>query len=267
MQELHNKIKSMLDSNSVALFIAYQKSGDGKITPTFITKPEQIKKAYYGDDCRQNLAVYVHKHEVKHFGKVGILANIYTLKALLQIFAENQFKDDYLKIVTVNPKGAVVEFANFQEVENYISENKPAPNPEDVTRVEKLSNLNREERWTYWLNELSTCIKCYACRAACPMCYCTKCTVESNQPQWISAPSHSLGNVEWHVMRAMHLAGRCIECNECARVCPMDIPLNLLTVKINEAIDAEFGQEAGTKGKLDFALSTFKVDDKENFIR
>ncbi|NLO18262.1 MAG: hypothetical protein GX121_00030 [Ignavibacteria bacterium] len=267
MQELHNKIKSILENGSASLFIAYQKSREGKITPTFITKPEQSQKAYFGDDCKQNLAVYIHKQEVKNFGKVGIFANIYTLKSLLQIYAENQIRDDYLKVVTINPNGAIVEFANFMEIENYVNENKPAPNPEDMERVEKLSNLSREERWDYWLNELSTCIKCYACRAACPMCYCTKCTVDCNQPQWISTPSHSLGNIEWHIMRAMHLAGRCVECNECARVCPMDIPLNLLTVKLNDTANIEFGQQAGLKGELDYALSTFKVDDKENFIR
>ena len=34
--------------------------------------------------------------------------------------------------------------------------------------------------------------------------------------------------MEWHLVRAMHLAGRCINCGYCAEACPVGIPLNRL---------------------------------------
>jgi len=35
--------------------------------------------------------------------------------------------------------------------------------------------------------------------------------------KWIPVASHELGNLDYHLMRAMHLAGRCVNCGECAR--------------------------------------------------
>ena len=43
----------------------------------------------------------------------------------------------------------------------------------------------------------------------------------------------------------MHLAGRCVECNECERVCPMDIPLSLLNRKLVKEVSELFGHRGG----------------------
>ena len=68
-------------------------------------------------------------------------------------------------------------------------------------------------------------------------------------------------------MRAMHLAGRCINCGECSRICPVGIPVHLLTVKMNQELFKEFGTKSGFTLKGDYALNSFKSDDKEGFIK
>jgi heterodisulfide reductase subunit C len=98
------------------------------------------------------------------------------------------------------------------------------------------------------------------------MCYCPKCTVEQNQPQWIPVASHQLGNLERHFMRAMHMAGRCVDCGACAQACPVAIPLNLLTRKMMQDLIAQFG-EYRISIKKGNTLSTFKPEDSETFIR
>jgi ferredoxin len=99
------------------------------------------------------------------------------------------------------------------------------------------------------------------------MCYCEHCTMDCNRPQWVPVPSHALGNLEYHMVRAMHLAGRCVECGDCGRACPVGIPIHLLTFNAEESVHAQFGQRAGASAKLDYAMSTFRPDDKETFIR
>ena len=49
----------------------------------------------------------------------------------------------------------------------------------------------------------------------------------------------------FHTFRAMHLAGRCVECNACEEACPMDIPLSLLNRKLTKEVEELFGHRGG----------------------
>lgn len=49
----------------------------------------------------------------------------------------------------------------------------------------------------------------------------------------------------FHLGRAYHLAGRCVGCNECERVCPMDIPISLLNRKLVKDVEEAYGFQAG----------------------
>lgn len=266
MSELINKISQLFTSQIIDLLIGYKKGSFGEGKPAFFTKPEQLNELVFDDKCIVNLAVYLRKPELKKYNKIAILANFGTLRAIIQLAAENQIVDGQFLIFTV-VDGKVLEFTNLKAIEEFVSKNLPKPNPERVALLKEIESKPREERWEWWTRELSNCIRCYACRAACPLCYCEQCLVECNQPQWVGVPPTGLGNLEWHIVRAMHLAGRCIGCGECEAACPMEIPIGFLTQKLNMTIISNFGQIPGTKLEPNYALSTFKVDDKENFIR
>ena len=40
----------------------------------------------------------------------------------------------------------------------------------------------------------------------------------------------------FHLVRAVHMAGRCIDCGLCEDACPVDIPLRLLYRKVNQVV-------------------------------
>ena len=65
----------------------------------------------------------------------------------------------------------------------------------------------------------------------------------------------------------MHLAGRCIDCGSCAAACPEGIRIDLLNHVLAQAAMDEFAAEAGYSTRKEYALSSFKPDDKEDFIR
>jgi heterodisulfide reductase subunit C len=160
----------------------------------------------------------------------------------------------------------MVEFGNLAEVEKFVHQYQIDIDARYKEKLEKLDKMTPVQKWQFWIDEFTPCFKCYACRAACPMCYCGRCTVDFNQPQWIPVPSHKLGNLEWHIMRAVHLTGRCIDCDACFNACPLGIPLNLLTKKMIEDVKENFGgYQPVLKGE--HIMSTYKPDDKENFIR
>ena len=123
-----------------------------------------------------------------------------------------------------------------------------------AAEIARLEALTPAERWAYWKEQFAKCIKCYACRQVCPFCFCEQCLCDRNKPQMVDTTPRPAGNIAWHIVRAMHLAGRCAGCAECERVCPMDIPLNLLNRKmakeLKELYDHEAGFEVQEKGPL-----------------
>jgi Na+-translocating ferredoxin:NAD+ oxidoreductase RnfC subunit len=89
---------------------------------------------------------------------------------------------------------------------------------------------------------------------------------DKTQPQWIESSPHPRGNLAWHVARALHQAGRCVDCGECERACPADIPLGLLNRKMARVVEQRFGYRAGDDPAAPAPIGVFKLDDAQEFI-
>ncbi|HOQ48444.1 MAG TPA: hypothetical protein PLV01_01295, partial [Candidatus Kapabacteria bacterium] len=137
MSELINKVSQFFSSGIIDLFIGYKKGRLGEGKPAFFTKPEQLNELIFDENCIVNLAVYLRKPELKKYSKIGVLANFGTLRALLQLAAENQIADGQYLILTV-ADGKVLEFANLKAIEEYVANNLPKPNPERIAFLKEI---------------------------------------------------------------------------------------------------------------------------------
>jgi ferredoxin len=266
MNNLSNRAKELLEAKTVNVVIGYESGSAGQVRPSFITSPEKTGKLIYDERCIQNLAVYLTKQEVKQLGKIGIVAALPVMRSIMMLVSEHQVSPENIVVLGVSKEGELLDFPDLQVMQGYIEKCDLGNPDKDQILLAELNKMTLAERFKFWENELSRCIKCYACRQACPLCYCTRCTVEVNQPQWIPVKSDTHGNMDWHIMRAMHLAGRCISCGECGRACPLGIPVHLLTMHLTDKVYDNFKVHAGTSDKMNSVLSTFEPDDKESFI-
>jgi ferredoxin len=137
---------------------------------------------------------------------------------------------------------------------------------ETLQALDELRAKTPEERWAFWAAQSAKCIKCYACRNSCPMCTCDQCIVDKNQPQWFPTAADGPGNLSWQMIRAFHLAGRCVGCGACHNACPAGIPLNLLNAAMARSALKNFGHRAGIDPKAAPLQSDYRQDDKETFI-
>ena len=266
MDNLINRAKELLENKTVQVVIGYEAGPTNVVRPSFITDPSKTGRLIYDDRCVQNLAVYLTKPEVKHLGKMAIVATLPVMRSIMMLISEQQVSADSIVVFGISADGSFLDIENIQVMQGYI-EKSDLSNPDKYKSfLAELNKLSPEEKFAYWQKELSKCIKCYACRQACPMCYCIRCTVEVNQPQWIPVQANTHGNIEWHILRAMHLAGRCISCGECGRACPVGIPCHLLTMHLNDQVYNYFKVYAGTSDKMSSVLSTYEPNDKESFI-
>jgi formate dehydrogenase (coenzyme F420) beta subunit len=123
------------------------------------------------------------------------------------------------------------------------------------------------ERWAFWAEQFERCIRCYACRNVCPACFCPRCIVEENLPQWVSPLPTRGDNFVFHLMRLLHVTGTCTSCGECERVCPMEIPLMKLNRKMAEDLKELFDFAAGVDPEKPLPLRTYRQEDPNDFIR
>jgi formate dehydrogenase subunit beta len=292
-EAIRKEAERLLIEGKVAAVIGYLPGRrKGSAVPGIVTDPDKAKELIFAPACVNNLALYLTKakKEVRAKGKLAIVAKGCDLKALAGLMGESQLKREDVVIIGVacagvhgsgigpaeplssatiarkcrectvhEPTGADVICGKVPTL--------PELTPQETEELARLEAMTPGQRWAFWKEQFSRCIRCMACRSICPFCYCEQCLCDKNRPQAIDASPRPAGNMAWHIVRAMHLAGRCAGCAECERACPMDIPLNLLNRKMAQELKELYGHEAGLEAKEKGPLAEYKEDDDQSFIK
>jgi len=264
----------------------------GTAVPGLVTTPEQAQQLIFSPACVNNLSLYLTKAKkgVLKKGKVAIIAKGCDLRALAGLMGESQVKKEDIYTIGIacagvfgansdrsgglteasiarkcrectvhQPEGTDLLVGTLPEL--------PQLTPVEAEELARLEALSPEERWAYWKEQFSKCIRCLACRQVCPFCYCEQCLCDKNRPQALESSPRPAGNTAWHIVRAMHLAGRCGGCAECERVCPMDIPLNLLNRRMAQELKELYDYEASMVPQEKGPLTKYQEDDDQSFIK
>jgi ferredoxin len=281
MQEkLRKACRRLLEEGTVKVVIGYgQPTLDDCVTPTFITKPEDADQLAWNDQCFANLTKYLTRKEIQSLGRAAVCVKGCDEKTLLVLEKESQIDRSQLTVIGLacsgvgNPPLAKCESCDVHKPQHAdiiigeAADNQPVDASRRYAEIEAFLKKTPKERMAYWKKELARCIKCYACRQVCPMCYCRQCIVDKNRPVSINTSPTLKGNFAWNITRAFHLAGRCIGCDECTRVCPAGIDLRLLNLSLAKAAEEEFAYRAGTDPAADPIIGAYSQQDPEEFIR
>ena len=254
-----------LGTGGAAVVIGYaRRNGASGASPVFARTAEQAATLVFDNTCKANLTVYLAKPEVRKMGRIGLVVKRRDLRAVNVLIREHVVKREDLYLIGIACDGE--DMAGCDEAVVVAAEQMPAETAPDSEAIAEFEAKTAEERWGFWRGQFEKCIRCYACRQVCPLCYCKRCIVEKNAPQWVDTSAHLRGNTAWNAIRAFHLTGRCVGCGECERACPMDIPLGLLNQKMALLVRDWFQFESGASPEERAPFTVWSPDDADQGI-
>ncbi|NIS79845.1 MAG: hypothetical protein GTO14_06480 [Anaerolineales bacterium] len=244
-QKLRNAIEGVL--SEVDGVIALKAGPAGRISPHVFHKdrPQELDLlAIWPKEPLPSILRLVQK-KYPH-ASLAVVCRGCEERGIVEMVKHAQIKLDNVKLIGLHCVQAEASFCRCP---------KPYPLHAEIVvgeRIEGVSNpqgedllsQSKEERLAFWKKQFLHCIKCYGCRNVCPQCFCEACALEDQkwvQTGYLPMPMPPM----YHMIRAVHTAGKCVGCHECEETCPAGIPLTILYRWIAQDVKVMFGYEAG----------------------
>lgn len=272
--------RDLLARRRVEYVVGYETGNDGfNARPFFAYSAEEADRLVFDNTCTHNLMKYLVEPE-RRGNMIGVVVKPCDARSLNVLLAEHQFPRDAVAIgvvcagmvqrtrdggdgVTLQERCQVCDQHTPAVCDILVGE-APAEDPvaDQFGSLALVEALSVKGRNAFWAKHFERCLRCYACRQVCPQCYCGECFAEALDPEWVGIRIGQAENWLFHAIRSFHLAGRCIGCDECERVCPVNIPLGLLNRKLRKELWDRYQYRAGLRSDLPPPLETFRKDEK-----
>ena len=276
---LRERARALLSDGTVTSFLAWEAGRfENQTTPLVCLAPEDADRIVFDEHCVNTIAAYAR--DLKGRGRVGIAVRGCDGRAVNRMLQDNQLtRDDVLLVGIPCPGMRDMNDEPLAKCEACAHPNPPlfdemigepvaeTPQANRFADVEAMAAKPREERQAFFDEAFEKCIRCYACRSVCPCCTCLSCFVDDRRVGWQGRETALAENRFYLLTRAFHISDRCIDCGECERACPMDLPLMLINHKLIQDMEGLFGEyESGMTAENPDALVNYRTDDIEEFM-
>jgi ferredoxin len=244
---MKDKVKTWLQDGKVDIFLGYRMLEGHPLPHVFVKDKLEELDDLISSPSRYPLEKMAAKIAAERPDlKIGMLARDCNKRAVTVLSIWNQLDSENIQTLDLNCCPS--QLKNQADC-SYLKSQKSGFHKKQVgidntKDLEDFELFDQQERFTRWINEFQKCIKCYGCRNICPVCFCEECSLE--HPDLVTTGELPPEAPIFHLVRAVHMAGRCIDCGLCEEACPMNIPLRLLYRKVNEIVMDLFDYEAGS---------------------
>jgi formate dehydrogenase subunit beta len=190
-------------------------------------------------------------------------------------------------IKTVDPGSEFQAVLNTEKAREILKGFEPAPSEGslDTESLTALKDTRKNEKEAIFaqmsegpkgldglVDTFGRCIACHGCMQACPICACKICYFDSRESDWKperfevelrarGATRLPPGTVFFHLGRLTHMSVSCVGCGQCSEVCPVDIPLASIFLKVGESVQRKFDYLPGRDAEEEIPLMKFEKEE------
>jgi len=199
----------------------------------------------------------------------------YTADITLSILGNKEIDKQSVLLLNTDKGQSFVEGISGQ-----LSEEEPdSATMEQVRKereAEKQKLSDEVETKTLGIDDLaktfSRCIDCHNCSKVCPICYCHVCFFDSKDsehgPVYYETALEKQGCVSmlsgttfYHLVRLFHVSASCVGCGLCADVCPANIPLWAISLKVGDSVQKAFDYLPGKDMEEGLPITTYTPEE------
>jgi formate dehydrogenase subunit beta len=238
-------------------YLLAMRTEHGNVAPVLLAKGD-VPGELRTDVPYQMAMVLSRVYPYVNEGRIAVIARRCDEKAIAELSKRDIVDRDRIVLIGLACTPEQVERCRCRDPcpEQVDLGERSAPVDEDIV-VSKLRDMRPEERLAFWVDQFRKCNKCYGCTTNCPVCFCDDCLLEEKT---FTVEKGIPPGMAFHVIRSMHLADKCVECGECERSCPVDIPLLALRKMVNDDMKDMFGFASGDPERRSPLLTTLEGD-------
>jgi coenzyme F420-reducing hydrogenase beta subunit len=265
-KEISALCKKLLEDKTVEAVIAFQPGGaEGMSLPYIFSDPAEAEGLVWNNRCVPALGRYL----IGRKGKTAIVAKPCDGRAVVSLCVEKQVKREDVHIIGVacagmeDEKGEMLLACKQCKMVTPPVYDDLIEDPAANSKVPQEKDRSHAGDLKHFEAEIEKCILCFACRQACYGCYCSVCFMERGVPNWQPANPDKGAKMLYHATRAMHLAGRCVECGACDNACASGVNLRYIISGLTDFVEELYEYKAGIDLETPPAMQSYTTADRE----
>ncbi len=245
MKEMAEKVSALLKEGKISGFVGL-KLQHAHPGPYLFTKGNMgdLESLVVGDvryPLNKVLLRTAHQYP-EH--SLGVMVRGCDERGLIELFKWNQLhRDRVIPVGIACPRELAEACECYKPYPSEWVVGEKADGISESKRLKRIEGMSQGERLNYWIGQFNKCIKCYGCRDVCPMCFCEACSLEDRN--FVLTGKLPPENPTFHLSRAVHMVGRCIDCGLCEEACPSNIPVRTLYKKVGEIVSEVLDYRTG----------------------
>jgi ferredoxin len=253
VSDLNDRLKKLAFEEGDADLLLVMSERLGNVGPEMVGRDDELGTVrmdvpYQLTTVLTNLLPYLQK------AKVAIICRRCDERALAELAKRDIIDETNIVRIGLACSQEQVQACRCTDcVPSRVDFGEPAVPCSEDTVMAELSSMSVEDRMEFWIRQFRKCNKCFGCTLNCPVCFCDDCVLEERT----YTPEEGIPpGLAFHLIRSYHMADKCVECGECERSCPANIPLLALRKMVNRDMKDLFGYTSGDKDRPSPLLTT-----------